>query len=345
MVQKKILLVGPNLPRVCGIASHVFQLSASLRKEGCIVDILSPKDCEGLYHENLIGGLNLLKLLKYSNDYVAINIHFSPEEYFYTGRRNVLRIFNLLPVFSFLILFKLVKQINVVIHEPPMTKYFFQRTLFHRLVWKQVPKISFFTNEERKILEKNLGISFGKDQYCIEKVNNNFITFTEFSKKEARKKLNLDENMIIFLCIGFIAESKGFDRIAKLFTQMNLTNSILHITGSVRLKNDKISSDYFYSLKRICQNNNRIFLTNKFLSYEDFDIWTIASDYVVFPYRECSNSGVLGRAKLFNKTVIVSGIGGLKDQINLEDFIFKDDMELRDIIKNIDANYQKFNIE
>lgn len=345
MTQKKILIVGPNLPRECGIAAHVFQLAASLKKEGWIADILSPNDCEGLYHENLIGGLNLLKLLKYSNDYTAINIHFSPEEYFYTGRYNFLRIFNLIPIFSFLILFKLVKNINIVIHEPPMTKYFFQRTLIHRLIWKQVPKISFFTNTERKILEKNLNISFRKDQYHIEKVNNNFIPFSELSKKDARLKLNLDKNKIIFLCVGFIAESKGFDRIAKLFTQMNLTNSLLHITGSVRLENDKISNDYFNKLSRICEKGSDIFLSNQFLSYEDFDIWTIASDYIVFPYRKCSNSGVLGRAKLFKKPVIVSDAGGLKDQIFPEDFIFNNDTELRDIIENIDINYQSLNSE
>ena len=88
-----------------------------------------------------------------------------------------------------------------------------------------------------------------------------------------------------------------------------------------------------------------IFLSNQFLSYEDFDIWTIASDYIVFPYRKCSNSGVLGRAKLFKKPVIVSDAGGLKDQIFPEDFIFNNDTELRDIIENIDINYQSLNSE
>ena len=83
--KKKILIVGPNLPRECGIAAHIFQLSASLKKQGWIVDILSPNDCDGRFHEKLIGGLNLLKLLKYSKNYTSINIHFSPEEYFYTG--------------------------------------------------------------------------------------------------------------------------------------------------------------------------------------------------------------------------------------------------------------------
>ena len=58
-----------------------------------------------------------------------------------------------------------------------------------------------------------------------------------------------------------------------------------------------------------------------------------------FPYIEISNSGVLGRAKLLNKNVIVSDAGGLKDQINSDDYLFKDDMELLKIIKNLDVVY------
>lgn len=337
---KKILIVGPYNPRKCGIATHTFQLAMSLKNKGWFVDILSPHDCEGNYHGNLIGGLRLLKLLKYSKKYTTINIHFTPEEFFLYVGYNPMRLFNIVPMLSFLVLFKLLKNINIVIHEPPLTKYFFQRTILHRLIWKQVPQITFFTNIEREIFEKRMRISFRPDQCHVENITNNLLSFSNLTKNDARLKLNIDQNKIIFLCIGFIAESKGFDRIAKLFLETNFSNSILYITGSVRLENDKKSNDYLCELKKICDIGNNIYLLNKYLSYEDFDLWTIASDYIVFPYRTSSNSGVLGRAKIFNKIVIASDVGGLREQIENEDYLFSDDTELQNIILKINCQNQ-----
>ena len=43
---------------------------------------------------------------------------------------------------------------------------------------------------------------------------------------------------------------------------------------------------------------------DRFLTDEDFDTWTVAADLLLFPYRSNSNSGVLGRAKLYNKKVV-----------------------------------------
>jgi glycosyltransferase involved in cell wall biosynthesis len=334
MKEKKVLLIGPNIPRECGIASHVFQLEKSLKSEGCTVDILSPKGCEGNFHENLIGGFKLLRLLKYVKNYERVNIHFVPEEYFYVGY-SPLRLFNLIPMLAFLILFKAAKNILIVIHEPPLTKYFFQRSFIHKYIWKQVPQISFFTKIESETFEKRMGISFETNQCIIEKVSSNFQTFANVSKIEARSKLNIDPNKIIFSCLGFIAEPKGYDRIAKIFSDINLNNSILYILGSVRIGNDERSNNYFVELNKICDSSDNVTLLNKFLSYEDFDLWTIASDYIAFPYRKCSNSGVVGRAKILNKTVIASNVGGLSEQIDSDDYLFSDDTELKNILIKI----------
>lgn len=335
MNDKKILIVGPNIPRKCGIATHIFQLSKALQKDGWIVHILSPHDCEGNYHENLVGGLRLLKLLKYSQEYTIINIHFTPEEYFLFVGYNPLRLLNLLPLIAFLILFKLVKNLNMVIHEQPVSKYFFQRTFLHRYIWRQVPRITFFTNIEREIFENKMKILFRPNQYHIEQVNRFFISFSNLPKHAARSLLNIDQDKNIFLCLGFIAEAKGFDRIATLFSKNNYNNSILYITGSLRLENDQNNADYFSELKKICDSGHNIYLVNKYLTFEEFDLWLIACDYIVFPYRSSSNSGVLGRARIFSKNVIASDVGGLSEQINKGDYLFTSDNELNSIIDEI----------
>lgn len=332
---KKILLIGPYSPRRCGIASHIIQLESTLKNEGWLVDILSPHDCEGTYHENLIGWFNILKLYKYIKYYDVLNVHFTPEEYFFSGR-NPLRIFNFVPLFSLCILFWLGKKVNYVIHEPPTTRFIFQRTILDKFVWSQVPQITFFTEKESKIFENKFNFKFNDDRVKIENVNLGFQKYSDLSKQDARHMLNISQKKIIFLCVGFIHEFKGFDRIALIFSKENYKNCELYIVGSIRLDN-KRDVEYYSKLSEICNGVDNIHKIKEYLSYEDFDMWIIAADYIVFPYRRSSNSGVLGRAKLYNRTVIVSNIGGLSDQVGQEDIIFSSDVELTKIVSKIDV--------
>ncbi len=337
MNEKKILIIGPNIPRKCGVAANNFQMATTLKNEGWIVDILSPFDCEGTYHENLIGGFNLLKLCKYAKKYKKINLHFTPEEYFYVGK-NPLRFFNIIPLFSFCIIFKLIRNINIIIHEPPLTKFFFERTFLHKKIWSSVPQITFFTNSQRIIFEEKLHITLRSEQYIIEKENMKFQRFSNLSKIEARNKLNIQHRNTIFVCNGFINANKGFDRIAKVFSEGNFQNCELYIVGDIRLEADTSTINYFSKLSEISMSVNNIHLIKKYLSFEDFDNWIIASDYIVLPYHISSNSGVLSRAKLYNKSVIVSNIGGLKDLLDDKDFCFTNDDELQNIVGQININ-------
>ena len=58
-MHKKILLIGPYLPRRCGIATHLVQFKESLQNENNEVNVLSYSDCDGDIDENLLGIFNL----------------------------------------------------------------------------------------------------------------------------------------------------------------------------------------------------------------------------------------------------------------------------------------------
>ena len=331
---KKILLVGPNNPRRCGIASHVIQLEAALKKDEWIVETLSPYDCEGTYHGNLSGGFNFLKIIKYAKEFDIVNVHFSFEEYFYCGR-SLMRALNIFPMIALLILFRKMKNLNLVIHEPPPTPHWFQRTWFDRLVWSHVPMITFFTEKERKFFENNYKFVFKENQCKVEEVSQIFQIYSNLSKSESRKILNIVQNKIIFLCIGFISKNKGFDRIVKIFLDGKLSQCHLYIVGSIRQEDDKSSQEYYLQLHNASSKVNNISVINQFVSYSNFDLWINAADYLVIPYREISNSGVLGRAKILNRPAIVANIGGLADQVKNTDILFSSDQELKDIISSI----------
>ena len=179
-------------------------------------------------------------------------------------------------------------------------------------------------------------IKFKKNQVSIEDVSKDFNVFTNNSMTDSRKKLGIETDKKIFLCLGFIASTKGFDIVLDLFLKNYFNNSYLYIVGSVRLDNDVSSKSYLELMKLKSKSSKNIKIIDKYLSYEDFDNWIISSDYIIFPYREISNSGVLGRAKIFNKKVIVSRAGGLKDQIDSSDFIYEDDRNLFNILSDLD---------
>ena len=332
----KILIVGPCGPRKCGIATHINQEYSCLVKQGYIVDILSHKDCNSKFKENLKGFLNPLKILKYYKNYDKIYLHFSPEQYFYTYF-NIFRLFNLLPLFSFYFLFLKCKNLIIILHEPPFNKYFFQKSKIHKYIWKRVNKIHFFTESEKLFFESVFHFNLRENQFLIENVNTNFIKFSTLNQYQAIRKLNINSNKKILLAIGFINYNKGFDKIVNVFNSCDFKNSNLYIVGEPTLKNS-FDFSYFKSLKSLCQKNPNIFLINNFLSDEDFDIWTIASDLILFPYRSNSNSGVLGRAKLYNKKVIVSNVGGLSNQIHNDDYYFNTEIELEKLLIKFDNN-------
>jgi glycosyltransferase involved in cell wall biosynthesis len=335
--ENRILLVGPYPPRRCGIATHISQLATTLAAEGYQVDVLSPPDCAGSLHANLRGGINVLKLLKYAKKYDRINIHFEFAEFFYLGH-GPLRALNIFPLLAFWVLFRRLSNLNVVMHEPPPAKYFFQRTALQGFIWSRVPKITFFTKKELSAFERRYGIQFSRDQCLVENVSTAYQKYSNSTKSDARNRLRVDSRKITFLCVGFIHKNKGFDRVVQIFRTRNLKNSQLYIVGSVRLDEDAESREHLAALTDACGNCADAHLVNRYLTDEELDEWIVGSDYVVVPYRSISNSGILGRAKTYGKRAIVSNVGGLAEQIDDQDFLFSNDIELATLIGKIDAD-------
>ena len=156
----------------------------------------SSADYKANFNLNLKGYFNLLKLLKFKDEFDLISLHFVPEEFFFTGF-SLKRLFNVLPLISFYILFKNMSNLKLVIHEPPWTKYFFQRSYLSRLVWSKTPLITFFTKTELEKFEKKINFKFKKNQYYIEDVTKDFNVFQILIKN------NLEIILESFLKINF----------------------------------------------------------------------------------------------------------------------------------------------
>ena len=336
---RTVLLVGSYHPRRCGIATHVAQVEMALKAEGYLVHVLSPHDCDGTFKENLRGGLRILRLLAYAGRYERINLHFEFSDYFYLGH-SPLRALNLIPLAGFFILFGRLKELNVVVHEAPPARYWFQRTLLQRLVWRRVPLITFFTQTEVEIFQGLYLLVFKAHQVRIEDVTRFYQRHCTTGQTVTRKRRAINPDKVTFLCTGFIHANKGFDRVVAIFAEEKLVNSQLYIVGSVRLGTDNESRQHLAELSERGAKCTNVHLLEKYLSDQEMDEWIVAADYVVVPYRRSANSGVLGRAKIYDRPVIVSDVGGLREQMGERDLLFEDDESLRRLLLRIDRDWK-----
>jgi glycosyltransferase involved in cell wall biosynthesis len=130
------------------------------------------------------------------------------------------------------------------------------------------------------------------------------------SKEEARKKLGFykDEKLVLFF--GFIRKYKGLDLLLhamKIVKQeYNVHNLKLLIAGEF-YENEKNYSDLLND--PLIKNN--LILHTHFISDSEVKFYFCASDCVVQPYRNATQSGVTPLAYHFEKPMIVTNVGGL----------------------------------
>jgi hypothetical protein len=99
------------------------------------------------------------------------------------------------------------------------------------------------------------------------------------------------------------------------------------VVGSVRIEEPEYL-DHLDELRRLASATPGVKLREGFVSDELFDVWLVASDTVVLPYRHIWSSSVVERAAMFGRTVIASRVGGLESQTRPGTILVGDDDEL-----------------
>jgi glycosyltransferase involved in cell wall biosynthesis len=129
-------------------------------------------------------------------------------------------------------------------------------------------------------------------------------------REEALAKLNLDNQSRYLLFFGFIRAYKGLDLLLEAFTDTRLRN------GNIKL----IIAGEFYEddtpyLEIITRNNleNDVILFNHFIKDIEVPLFFSAADMVVQPYKSATQSGVTQIAFYFEKPMLVTDVGGLRE--------------------------------
>jgi len=144
---------------------------------------------------------------------------------------------------------------------------------------------------------------------------NNRVTISGLDAREARKRLQIGENEKVVLFFGNVDYYKGLDILLDSFSKLPdgfLSETRLLIAGNSKspeysaIIGDKINA------QRI---KNRVTASFGYIRDEDVEMYFMAADCIVLPYRNIYQSGVIFMAYTFGLPIIVADIGNFRNDV------------------------------
>ena len=319
----RILMVTPYPPVRDGIAAYAVQEVARLRREGDDVEVLSPGPSAAHHHLDLHSRRGPLALAKRMRAYDRVIVQFHPDVFYPLHSTTAGHVTSSVML---AMAFRLAGDVEVRVHEADYgVRRIAPRALGMRLMWRQVRRVTVHTTAERTSFVR----TFGKGRANVEVADHgsSFRARTTLGRAGARERLNLPADDFIFLAIGFIQPHKGFDRAIRAFARVAGSGCRLEVVGSVRAEEPE-HLDHLDHLRRLAWGTPGASLREGYVSDEHFDLWLVAADVVLLPYRHIWSSGVVERAAMFGRTVIATRVGGLESQARPGTILVDDDDEL-----------------
>jgi len=130
------------------------------------------------------------------------------------------------------------------------------------------------------------------------------------SREEALKTLGLDNSMRYMLFFGIIRKYKGLDLLLKAFSDNQLNDGTIKLIVAGEFYED---STLYIKLIKKHQLQDVVILKNHFIPNDEVVNYFCAADIIVQPYKYATQSGVTQIAYHFDKPMLVTDVGGLKE--------------------------------
>ncbi len=189
--------------------------------------------------------------------------------------------------------------------------------------------------------------------YCPHPLYDNFGKVIK--KEEARKMLGLSETGKYILSFGFIRDYKGLDLLLEAMAHDEIKKANIKLIVAGEFYTDSIP--YFEIIEKY-KLQDTVIMSNDFIPDGDVAKYFCASDIVVQPYKNATQSGVTQIAYHFEKPMITTNVGGLAEIVpngkvgyviepdinQLADAILKfyDQEKESEFIKNVVIEKQKY---
>lgn len=132
----------------------------------------------------------------------------------------------------------------------------------------------------------------------------------EKTRKEALKTLELDPKFNYMLFFGIVRKYKGLDILLQAFADKRLNNGSLKLIVAGEFYDD--DTEYMNLIEKH-DLTDAVILSKGFIPDGKVVDYFCAVDIIVQPYRTATQSGVTQIAYHFNKPMLVTDVGGLKE--------------------------------
>lgn len=315
-------MVTPYAPYRDGIANYALQEVAHRRALGETVEVLSPVPSAAHRHLPLGGIRGAIRLIAIARGYDRVCVQFFPEILFGACRHRLQRV----AVWVALGALARVVPTELRVHEidyADATVDGLMRKASTRAL--AAADVTVHTESERRKIIDTFGSAVTHTRLIAH--GEAFQRRTSATRAEARESFGIGDDAHVFVSIGFIQRHKGFDRAVTAIERLHCDRVQLHVVGGIRVDHPELAT-YADELRTLIQDSSRAELHEGYVGDEEFDRWIVAADTLVLPYREIWSSGVVERAALYGTPLIVTGVGGLADQVGPESTVVADDEEL-----------------
>ncbi len=323
-------MVSPYPPTRDGLANYAVQEVKDLRARGNDVEVLSPGPSAAHHHLDLEGVRGGLALARRARGYDRIIVQYHPAIFFgeHSTPAQRTKIFA-----AYAVAFRAARSVEVRVHEfAHAGTNSRSEALAAAQMWNAVEQISVHTEQERTEFARAYALPPSRIQISLP--GEHFEKRTNLDQAGARARLGLAVDGFLFLSIGFLQPHKGFDRAVHAFAGMADAGARLEIVGSVRVE-DADYVAYVEDLRALVAATPGVSLREQYVSDAEFDIWIVAADALVLPYRLIWSSSVCERAALYHRPVVASRIGGLADQAGGTTLLVDDDRELAAVMRSV----------
>lgn len=325
----RILMVSPYPPARDGLANYAVQEVKRLRAQGHDVEVLSPGPSAAHHHLDLVGVRGALALARRLRAYDRVIVQYHPAVFLRPGASPGERA---LEYAALAAAWTMAHDVELRVHEfPHAGAETASEALAARRMWMAATSISVHTEQERDELAQAFGLPVAA--ITVADHGQYFERRTSVERAEARRRLGLPEAGFVFLSIGFLQPHKGFDRAVRAFSGLADHGCRLEIVGSLRVEDFEYVA-YVDELRDLVDATPGVRLHDEYVSDTEFDMWIVAADALVLPYRLIWSSGVCERAALYQRPVIASRIGGLADQVAADAVLVDDDDQLADAMRS-----------
>jgi glycosyltransferase involved in cell wall biosynthesis len=129
-------------------------------------------------------------------------------------------------------------------------------------------------------------------------------------KPDAREMLGLEKQGRYLLFFGFIRDYKGLDLLLEAMGDARIKDAQIKLVIAGEFYTD---SKPYHEIIRKHNLQNSVILATDFIPDNDVSKYFCASDIVVQPYKDATQSGVTQIAYHFNKPMITTNVGGLSE--------------------------------